>query len=85
MHGGLMQLVAYGAQDMYLTTSDISSSETDTVAELFLEFTNITIENKLIDDICTICLDNFRPDDKIHETLCNHCFHHGCMYDHITN
>jgi len=33
--------------------------------------------------ICSICLDELFYKEIIHKTICNHIFHHKCIYDYV--
>ncbi len=35
------------------------------------------------DDVCCICLDEYKRGDEIYVTECNHVFHKNCTLEHI--
>jgi len=38
------------------------------------------IKNKLEDSpMCSICMENFQPEDKVRKLLCSHIFHAECI------
>ena len=87
MSGGLMRLVAYGAQNMYLVGEhriDFNKPNifTRPKTTIFLSVIDFTAE--LENESCPICLDNYKSTDQIHKTICEHLFHHDCMYEYIS-
>ena len=93
MSGGLLQLVAYGAQDIYLTGNpsityfnvqyrrNTSFKEMPSPKHICLDFTPYSAE--IVAYECAICLSDFDLTSQVHITKCNHVYHHGCLYSYI--
>lgn len=42
-------------------------------------------ENRLFDDSCSICVDNFRDREEIILTPCNHSYHETCLISWVNS
>lgn len=83
MPGGLMQLLAYGAQDVYLTgDNEITHYE---VNHIYKSGSNISVENILdemdmvslsVSNTCAICIDDVSEAPGLE---CGHLFHKDCL------
>ena len=79
MSGGLMQLIAYGAQDLYLRgVSNINDTREDMKDYIPIK-DEIPIKNRLIDKdklMCSIGLRNINIGEKYQH--CNNCKNNFC-------
>lgn len=90
MGGGLMQLVAYGAQDIYLTGNDQIRFRENGQLLVFSELDEKTIEANFFDeynkrlevlsnDDCIICCECMTGDKAIDCICCKKIFHVKCV------
>lgn len=83
MSGGLMGLIAYGAQDIYLSVNpNITFYHNEPVVEIFKEekFDNFQKNDKYNQCECVICLDKFNVTDLVIVRKCEHIYHKNCDY-----
>lgn len=85
--GGLMQLVAYGAQDIYLTNNPQTTFDNMTRIR-YSTFvpriqTQLECHAAIKSNYCPICCDNIEINDKIHTTICSHTYHHQCLSKYV--
>ncbi len=90
--GGLMQLVAYGAQGIYgsyrdhHTTMNYGRCTTRTIARSDLNISKYKAfrkHDKYKQKSCPICLASFKPNSKVAYKSCKHICHKGC-YNRIS-
>jgi len=82
--GGLMQLVAYGAQDVILTSQpQISFFREHTPTQLWRSVRFNKVINKYDLTECCICLSNYKPEDKVMLGTCGHFIHKSCGYESV--
>ena len=92
--GGLMQLIAYGAMDVYLTGNPqitffkVKSDDNVISGEFYenqkdiniwFDIRNLTIEIDFNNEICPICRDQFQDDSMISICKNNHLYHKECF------
>jgi hypothetical protein len=96
MSGGLINLVAYGAQDVYLTGNPNitffnthyrrhSSFANETIQKHKHIDLNYTSYNTNMSSECAICLSEYDLESLVHVTRCNHMFHHECLRNYLEN
>lgn len=85
--GGLLRLVAYGAQDVNFTHDNMMPFFQKTKLENWfdddepVEPLKHRLAIKL--DHCSICCDDIKINDEIHTTVCSHTYHHQCLSKYI--
>ena len=45
----------------------------------------LIITNNIIDDVCSICLEEFKYDEELKKLKCDHIFHKDCLEPWINN
>ena len=45
----------------------------------------ITNNNDILDDVCSICLEEFKYDEELKKLKCDHIFHKDCLEPWLTN
>ena len=45
----------------------------------------LIITNNIIDDVCSICLEEFKYDEELKKLKCDHIFHKDCLEPWLTN
>lgn len=91
MHGGLMQLVAYGAQDIYFNNRNFNnagmlysphvkkiSKQQKQRIKCAKKFKNFRKHDKYDQHICCICLDKYRAEEFVSVRYCGHIYHEKC-------
>ena len=66
--------------------SDNSTLNTNTniINEPLIVLKKKNVENtSLLDETCTICLDNYEKNDEITELDCGHIYHYKCIYQWV--
>jgi len=99
--GGLMQLVAYGAQDIYsshqtptrnvhrvkleIEKENKKKKHRNTNILKFMKFKNFKKTDNYDQKKCVICYSKFKQDDFVLVRKCKHIYHKDCDHAKIVN
>jgi len=87
--GGLMQLIAFGANDIYLFPHDNHKNgnkphrkkrKEKTIEKVLkdIKFKNYRDKDRFDQHRCTICLERFKAEEFVTVRICRHIFHKEC-------
>jgi len=85
--GSLMRLIAFGAQDVYLTRNPQITffkvvSKTNFISKNKLQLI-LSDDKNIISDNCSICLNEYVTGEKLGMTQCRHYYHWNCIITYI--